>query len=489
MIFHSIEFLAFFAVTVLGYMFAPQKARLPLLLAASLFFYGYTSPFMLVHLGVVAAITYFVAIEIERREDKARKQALLTVAVVGLVLNLVAFKYTSFLNETFRSMFGWFGAAYDVPVLNIILPLGISFYSFLMIGYLIDVFRGEPAERDGVVFGVFVFFFPKMIAGPIERTKNLLPQLRAPMIGFSYAAVTAGLQLMLWGAFKKVVVADRIAPFVDRVYNAPQEFEGVSMVFATWLYAFQLYFDFSGYTDIALGAAMVFGIKLVSNFNRPYFARSIQDFWKRWHMSLTNWLNDYIYTPFTRSRWTGLKMYNLMLLGMMLTFVVSGFWHGANWTFIVWGALHGSYIVVSLLLQKRWNKFAKNIGLTKRKQTYKALKISVTFLLVCFSYIFFRANDLSDAGYIIANSFSGWTDVVGGIRAVIDGKYLEIGLAFAGIAIVMAPEFHKNHAKIGDMYMSLHSWQRQGLIYAATFAVVVLGAYYNLDQKFIYFRF
>lgn len=470
-------------------MCAPQKLRLPLLLGASLFFYGYTSPLMLLHLAAVGIITYFVAIGIEETEDPKKKQRLLIIAVVGHVLNLVAFKYTSFFNETFRSIFGWFGAAYDVPVLNIILPLGISFYSFLLIGYLIDVYRGEPAERNWTVFGVFVFFFPKMIAGPIERTKNLIPQLRAPMISFSYAAVTAGLQLMLWGAFKKVVVADRIAPFVDRVYNAPHDFEGVSTVFATWLYAFQLYFDFSGYTDIALGAAMVFGIKLVPNFNRPYFARSIQDFWKRWHISLTNWLNDYVYTPFTRSRWTGLKMYNLMLLGMMLTFVVSGFWHGAAWTFIVWGTLHGTYIVVSLLLQKRWNKFAKKIGLNKRKQTYKALKISVTFFLVCFSYIFFRANDLADAGYIIAHSLTGWGDIVGGVRAVIDGKYLEMGLALLGIIIIMAPEFHKNHAKLTDMYMSLQSWQRAGLIYAATFSVVVLGAYYNLDQKFIYFRF
>lgn len=489
MLFHSFEFIAFFSVTVVAYMLSPQRLRLPLLLLASLFFYGYTSPLFLLHLLVIAASVYYFAIAIEKTESRPRQQAIMAIAVILLVLNLVAFKYTSFFNESLRSLFSWFGAAYDVPVLNIILPLGISFYSFLMIGYLIDTFRGEKAERDWLVYGVFVFFFPKMIAGPIERGRNLLPQLRAPMTGFSYVLVTAGLQLMLWGAFKKIVVADRIAPFVNRVYDAPQDFSGVSMMFATWLYAFQLYFDFSGYTDIALGAAMVFGIRLLPNFNRPYFAVSIQDFWKRWHMSLTSWLNDYVYTPFSRSRFTGLKMYNLMLLGMMLTFVVSGFWHGANWTFIIWGALHGSYIVISLLAQKPWNKFAKNSGLTKRPKLYRALKISVTFILVCFAYIFFRANSLGDAGYIISQAGTGWTDILGSIRAVVDGKALEMGLALLGIAIVMAPELHKNHAKIGEVYQSLPSWQRQGLIFAATLSVVILGAYYNLDQKFIYFRF
>jgi len=206
-------------------------------------------------------------------------------------------------------------------------------------------------------------------------------------------------------------------------------------------------------------------------------------------MSLTSWLNDYIYTPFMRSRFTGLKMYNLILLGMMLTFVVSGFWHGANWTFIVWGALHGFYIVVSLLAQKRWNKFAKKSGLVKRKKAYRALKISVTFVLVCFAYIFFRASNIGEAGYIVVHSFTGWGDVIGGIRAVVNEKLPEMLLALFGIAVVMAPELHKDHAKIGEKYRALQRWQRWGLIYAATLSIVVLGAYYNTDQQFIYFRF
>ena len=444
---------------------------------------------MLLHLIAIAIVTFFVAHAIHRTEDTRRKKQLLTIALIGLVLNLVVFKYTGFLNETFRSIFGWFGAAYGVPVMNIILPLGISFYSFVLIGYLIDIFRGEEPEKDWMVFGVFVFFFPKMIAGPIERTTSLLPQLREKLPGFQYALATAGLQLMLWGVFKKVVVADRIAPFVDRVYDSPEAFSGVSLAFATWLYAFQLYFDFSGYTDIALGAAMIFGLKLLPNFNRPYFAVSIQDFWKRWHISLTNWLNDYIYTPVMKSRFTGLKMYNLILLAMMITFVVSGFWHGAAWTYVVWGILHGSYIVVSLLMQKRWNKFAKKIGLNKRKKAYRALKIIVTFILVCFAYIFFRANSMGDALYIVSHGLTGWGNFVGGIQAVVDGQLPTMLLALMGIVIVMAPEFYKDHAKIGERYETLQSWQRWGLIYAACVSIVLFGAFYNADQQFIYFRF
>lgn len=488
-LFNSFEFLFFFAAATVIYMISPQRGRLPWLLIASLFFYGYASPLMLLHLIAVAVITFFVAIAIHGSPNDRRKKLLLTTGLIGLVANLVAFKYTSFLNETFRSMFGWFGAAYDVPVLNIILPLGISFYSFVLIGYLIDIYRGEEPEKNWLIFGVFVFFFPKMIAGPIERTTSLLPQLREKLPGFQYAMVTAGLSLMLWGIFKKVVVADRIAPFVDKVYNSPEAFTGVSHIFATWLYAFQLYCDFSGYTDIALGAALVFGIRLLPNFNRPYFAVSIQDFWKRWHISLTNWLNDYIYTPIMKSRFTGLKMYNLILLAMMITFVVSGFWHGAAWTYVVWGALHGSYIVISLLAQKRWNKFAKKTGLNKRKKAYRALKISVTFVLVCFAYVFFRANSMGDATYIVTHGFTGWGDVLGGVRDVIDGSIPEMLLALAGIVIVMAPEFYKDHAKLGELYRALPTWQRWGLVYTAAVSIVTLGAFYNLDQQFIYFRF
>nr|WP_269144663.1 MBOAT family O-acyltransferase [Devosia faecipullorum] len=365
------------------------------------------------------------------------------------------------------------------------MPLGISFYTFQVISYIVDVYRGERVERHFGLFVLYVMFFPKVVSGPIERARNLLPQLHA-LPGFSFPLAIAGFQLLLWGAFKKVVVADRIAPFVDRVYSAPQDFDGVATSFATWLYAFQLYFDFSGYTDMALGAAMMLGIRLMQNFDRPYFAVSVQDFWKRWHISLTSWLNDYVYTPITRSKRIKIKLYNLILIALMVTFVVSGFWHGSHWTFIVWGALHGAYIVVSLLVQKPWNRFAKQIGLTKYPRFYTGFKIARTFLLVCFAYILFRAADMSDALFMMGNIWTGWGNFGGGIASVVQGDNTDILLVFLGIAIVMAPEFFPER-KVGEA-AEPPLWRSWGLQYVMVLAIVLFGAFDGAGQ-FIYFRF
>lgn len=488
MVFNSLPFIGFFVVAVLVHFALPQRMRWLWLLIASLFFYAYAGPVYVLQILAASAAAYYCAFGIEAAADRQRKQQVLALGIVALAANLIVFKYTGFFNETLRSVFGWAGMAYDVPVVQILMPLGISFYTFQLIGYLIDVFRGTKAERHFGILSLSVTFFPKVVAGPIERAKSILPQLHA-LPAFSYALALAGFQLMLWGAFKKVVVADRIAPFVNRVYDAPHEFEGVAMTIATFLYAFQLYFDFSGYTDMALGAAMILGIKLIQNFNRPYFAVSIQDFWRRWHISLTSWLTDYVYTPLTRAKWIKLKLFTLMLVGMMVTFVLSGFWHGAQWTFVAWGALHGTYIVISLMLQKPWNKFAKESGLTKRPKAYRALKIGVTFFLVCLAYILFRANSMADAWHIFSHLGTGWGDFVNGLKSVISDNQAEFVLALIGIVIVMAPEFWKNHAKLGDMVLAWPAWRRWGLYYAGALSLMLLGAYYGAGQDFIYFRF
>jgi D-alanyl-lipoteichoic acid acyltransferase DltB (MBOAT superfamily) len=485
--FNSLQFLAFFAVALTGYALMPPRARWIWLLGASLFFYGFAGPVFLVQILGATALAYFAAFAIERQEVRQGKQLVLGAAIVVLVANLVAFKYAAFWNDMIRTAFGWAGAG-DAPLLQLIMPLGISFYTFQLIAYLVDVFRGAKAERHFGLFSLFVLLFPKVVSGPIERAKNLLPQLHA-LPAFSYAMAMAGFQLMLWGAFKKIVVADRIAPFASRVFDNPHAFDGVSMTFATFLYAFQIYFDFSGYTDMALGAAMILGIKLMQNFDRPYFAVSIQDFWKRWHISLTSWLTDYLYTPLTRAKWIKLKLYTLMLAGLFITFVVSGLWHGSYWTFMAWGALHGGYIVASLLLQKPWNQFAKNSGLTKRPKSYRALKIGVTFVLVCFAYILFRAETMQDALYIMSHLATGWGNVLGGLGAVKGDDNPELLLALVGIAVVMAPEFYKGHAKLGQDIAAGPAWRRWGLHYAAAASLFLLGAYYGVDQQFIYFQF
>lgn len=379
MAFVSAQFVIFFLAVVVVHFALPARARWIWLLAASLLFYGFAEPIYLVQILAATGVSFWLGQRIEAAPDKKAKQPIMALGVVLLTLNLVVFKYTPFLNETLRSVLGLASVPYPVPELQWLLPIGISFYTFQLISYLVDVFRGQQkAERNLGAFTLYVTFFPKLVAGPIERAKNLLPQIHASP-AFNRVDVMLGLQLILWGAFKKVFVADRIAPFVNSIYDNPEAANGVQIAFATWLYAFQLYCDFSGYTDMALGIALVFGYRLTQNFNRPYFATSIQDFWKRWHISLTSWLTDYIYTPLTRQKTFKIKLFDLMLYAMFITFVVSGLWHGAAWTFVVWGALHGSYIVVSLLLQKRWNTFARNIKLTERPNLYRGLKITVTF--------------------------------------------------------------------------------------------------------------
>jgi hypothetical protein len=329
-----------------------------------------------------------------------------------------------------------------------------------------------------------------LIAGPIERARNLLPQLHAPK-SFNYDDAVAGMQLMTWGAFKKVVVADRISPYVNNVYADPAAWDGVSLAFATWLYAFQLYFDFSGYTDMALGAARIMGFRLMQNFNRPYFATSIQDFWKRWHISLTSWLTDYIYTPLTRQKSLKIKFFTMMLIGLFVTFVVSGLWHGAAWTFVAWGALHGGYIVASLMVQKQWNNFARNSFLAKAPRFYHGAKVALTFTLVCFAYILFRAESLPDAFYIMTHLWSGWGSLQHGITDVIwsvSGLY-EFMLPLAGIAIIMLAELAQSGGGEKKSFATRPAWLRWSVYSAGLVTIALFGAYYGAAQPFIYFRF
>jgi D-alanyl-lipoteichoic acid acyltransferase DltB (MBOAT superfamily) len=486
--FISVQFATFLAAVAFVYFCLPYRVRWVWLLAASLGFYATYEPVYLVQILAASAATYFFAIKLEAETDKRRKVRLLAVSIGLLVVNLLVFKYTWFFNETARALVNVFGVEYPVPVIRILLPIGISFYTLQLISYLVDVFRGEKAERHFGFFALYVALFPKLIAGPIERARNLLPQLKADH-ALDYARVASGLQLIAWGVFKKAVVADRIAPIVASVYDAPKDFEGVSLAFATWLYAFQIYFDFSGYTDIALGVALVLGFKLTQNFNRPYFATSIQDFWKRWHISLTSWLTDYVFNPLIRSKFIRIKWYNLMLLSMLATFLVSGFWHGAQWTFVAWGALHGSYIVIALMMQKPFNAFVARIGLTARPRLYRGLKIAFTFTLVCFAYILFRANSMADALYIISHLHTGWGDVVGGLKATVNLLREEFMLAIAGIAIVMGVEVLKGFVDVPGTFASRPAVVRWGVYYAAALSIVLFGAFYSIHPQFIYFRF
>lgn len=489
MAFISTQFLIFLLVVTAVHFMLPVRARWIWLLAASLFFYGLAEPIYLIQILTATGVSFWLGKRIEAAPEKKDKQRVMALGVVLLAANLVVFKYTPFLNETLRSLLGMANVEYPVPELQWLLPIGISFYTFQLISYLVDVFRGQQkAEREFGAFALYVTFFPKLVAGPIERAKNLLPQIHAHP-AFDRAQAMLGLQLILWGLFKKVFVADRLAPFVSAIYDNPEAANGVQIAFATWLYAFQLYCDFSGYTDIALGIALVFGYRLTQNFNRPYFATSIQDFWKRWHISLTSWLTDYIFTPITRQKTFKIKFFNLMLYGMFITFVVSGLWHGAAWTYVVWGALHGGYIVVSLLLQKRWNNFARAIKLIDRPNLYRALKISVTFSLVCFAYIFFRASTMDDALHMVASLGTGWGEFKDNMLSVIGMRRNDFFIAMLGIAVVMGAEILQGRFDMRKAIDARPAWMRWSLYYVGSVAVVLLGAFYGAQTDFIYFRF
>jgi D-alanyl-lipoteichoic acid acyltransferase DltB (MBOAT superfamily) len=487
MAFISREFAIFFTIVAVVYFLLPNRVRWIWLLASSIYFYGAAEPVFVAQIIAAAFVTYYLGLRIQSAPDQAAKRSLLTLGICLLVANLAVFKYTGFLNETFRDLFGYLGLSYPIPTISILLPIGISFYTFLLIGYLVDVFRGTQAERHLGIFSLYVLFFPKLIAGPIERTKNLLQQLHAPP-DFKYEQAVFGLQLILWGVFKKAVIADRIAPHVDAIYNAPHAVDGVALTFATFMYAFQLYCDFSGYTDIALGTAAFLGFNLVRNFDRPYMAISIQDFWKRWHISLTSWLTDYVYTPLTRQRRFKVKFYTMMLAGLFVTFVVSGIWHGAQWTFVIWGILHGAYIVTSLLFQKQRNSFVRAIGLAKYPAVHRAVKIATTFLLVCFAYIWFRANSVADAFYISTHLHTGWLSPIEGFKELVGPHQQNFLLAILGIAVVIAADALQGQKNRLSTLLVNRSWLRWGLYYAGATSILLLGVLHT-QQQFLYFRF
>ena len=294
-----------------------------------------------------------------------------------------------------------------MPFFNVLLPVGISFYTFQTLSYTIDVYNGKTAAQKHLgVFAVYVSFFPQLVAGPIERSNHLLPQFFRKH-DFSYNRVKSGLQKMLWGFFKKIVIADNLAILVDGVYNNVGNYSGLALIVATIFFTFQIYCDFSGYSDIAIGTAKVMGFELRENFKRPYFSKSIREFWQRWHITLSTWFRDYVYIPLGGNRTIKWRWY----YNIFITFLVSGLWHGANWTFVIWGALHGSYLIAALILSSPKKKISLFIQ-SQNKSLDKLMDVVITFVLVAFAWIFFRANNIEDAIYIINNLFLSSTEIL-----------------------------------------------------------------------------
>lgn len=399
--FVSYEFLLFFPLVLVLYWWLPSQYRWIILLLASYFFYLYWNPWTMPLLLGTSFISYIAARKIARGESKKQRDLWLIFALVVCLGCLIIFKYLGFITENTLGVLQFFGAPVNDVVLNIILPVGISFYTFQTLSYVIDVYRGDIShETHFGYYALFISFFPQLVAGPIERPGHLLPQLHMPKV-FKATNLITGLHLMLRGFFKKLVIADYLAKFVDVVYGAPTKASGPGILIATVLFAFQIYCDFSGYSDIAVGTAKMMGIQLMKNFNNPYSATSVQDFWRRWHISLTDWFADYIYKPLGGNRKGGRRHAR----NILIVFLISGAWHGASWTYIIWGGIHGIYLVVENL----WKNYSE--GHRESQPTYMSqmAKRLITFAFVCFAWLFFRGNSLGDVGVLLGKLWSEWS--------------------------------------------------------------------------------
>lgn len=396
MLFNSTEFLLFFPLMVVGYYLLPGKYRWIWLLAGSYFFYMSWNAGYILLILTSTLVDYFAAKRIFKTTQNHKKKRWLWLSLIANLGLLITFKYFNFFSTNLFALIGWVTDVQPTPLLlNVLLPVGISFYTFQTISYTLDVYYGriEPEKHLGK-FALYVSFFPQLVAGPIERAGHLLPQLKKEH-QLKYENIAQGFKQMVWGFFKKVVIADNIAILVDTAYNDPTSQSGIVLLFTTLLFGFQIYCDFSGYSDIAIGAARMMGINLMVNFRRPFFSQSVREFWSRWHISLYTWLNDYVYNPIAlRFRNIGK---NGIIAAVLFTFLISGLWHGANWNFIVWGLLHGIGVVAVLLYPP-----------PKAKTKYRrAINMILVFLFLQFTWVLFRANSLADAGSIFSSIFTG----------------------------------------------------------------------------------
>lgn len=404
MLFNSIQFCIFFILVTTTYFILPHKYRWFLLLAASCYFYMVFVPVYILILGFTIIIDYIAGIYIEKSLGRRRK-FFLTLSLIANISVLAIFKYYNFINENITTLLHGIGWQNPIPYLSILLPVGLSFHTFQAMSYTIEVYRGhQTAEKNFGIYSLYVMFYPQLVAGPIERPQNLLHQFYEKH-EFDYQRISGGLKQMAWGYFKKLVIADRLALYVNAAYNNPEQHTGITLLVATVFFAVQIYCDFSGYSDIAIGCARVMGFKLMTNFNRPYFSKNISEFWKRWHISLSTWFKDYFYISLGGNRVSIPRWY----FNLFIVFLVSGLWHGANWTYIIWGGLNGLYLVAALVTVPFWKKFYKLTALNKIKGLYTFLQVVCTFALICFTWIFFRANSVSDAFLIIRkiSTFNG----------------------------------------------------------------------------------
>jgi D-alanyl-lipoteichoic acid acyltransferase DltB (MBOAT superfamily) len=510
--FNSWQFLVFFPVIGVLYFVITMQVRKNavsqvFLLGASLFFYLCWNPAYIALILFSVLVTWVSGLLMTN--TSARNKKLILGASLALNLGvLFFFKYYNFFTGTVNMLFATLnhGMETRLPALNVLLPVGISFYTFQALGYSIDVYRGTvAAERNFLTYALFVTFFPQLVAGPIERTGNLIPQFKADY-SFDYDRVTSGLKLAAWGMFKKVVIADRVAMYVNAVYGDPGVYPACAVLLATIFFTVQIYCDFSGYSDIAIGAARVLGFNLMTNFRTPYFSRSISEFWRRWHISLSAWLKDYVYIPLGGNR----KGAARQRFNLLITFLLSGLWHGAAWHFVLWGLLHGVFQVIERSTAAFRSTLKRTIGLQEESRFTKFLELCITFALVCFAWICFRANTIRDALLIftklttLPSEITGYirqlphTGVMGTIRTALQlgndvAHPIEkfgisaTGLSFISIVILFLSDLWTRMAPGTTRIMRLPLVVRWAGYYALMLVIVL--SWSTDSSEFIYFTF
>jgi len=486
MLFNSIQFLIFFPAVIIIYFSIPHKFRQVFLLAASCYFYMSFIPAYVLILIVSGFVDYTGSNLIEKYRDnkKLRKLFLLIPVIIDLSI-LGYFKYAYFTSDIIN-FFGMRIGLDTIVLPQIILPIGISFHTFQGMGYMIDVYKGNiKPEKNPIKYTLFLMFWPQLVAGPIERAQNLMDQFKEKH-SLSYTNLSQGGRMMLWGMVKKVLIADNLAVFVDAVYKSPENYGNTAVYIAVIFFAFQIYCDFSGYSDIAIGAAQIMGFRLMRNFDMPYFASSMTNFWRRWHISLSTWFKDYIYIPLggnrvSRPRWC---------LNQLITFSISGLWHGASFTFIIWGILHGILLITEGVTSKIRAKISAFINLGRLNFIKTFLCICGTFIITCITWVLFRAETFGDAFYILRQLFSGLPDFrsvnkTAELFAEIPRQNLYI--AIFSIALLLTVDLLCRKSDFRTALDKIPVFARVPVYAVFICLIIVFGAYEA--QSFIYFQF
>lgn len=497
MLFNSISFLVYFPIVTLIYFAITDRFRYIWLLFASYYFYMCWNPKYALLLGISTLITYVSGLLIDysnhlddKKKSTFQKKLWVALSFISNLSILFFFKYFDFAFSNIASVLSQFGIQLIQPSFDVVLPVGISFYTLQALSYTMDVYRKEiPAEKNIAKYALFVSFFPQLVAGPIERSKNLLPQFSEKHY-FDYERVKNGLQLMLWGYFQKLVIADHLALLVNQVYENYTQYQGFEIILATVFFALQIYCDFSSYSDIAIGAAQVMGFKIMQNFRQPYFASSVADFWRRWHISLSTWFRDYLYIPMGGSKNGKLRTY----INIMIVFLVSGLWHGARWNFVIWGGLNGLYQIIGKEFQPLRDWMVTKFSIDRNSFSHRLFKIVSTFIMVDFAWLFFRAPSANEAILIVQRIFSSFNPQI-----FFNGAIYEMGmdkgelfLVMFGLSILLAVSvLHSRGTRIRESLAKQGLWYRWGICIVCIYFVVfaAIGTINSPAQEFIYFQF